>query len=195
MYEYLHGSFTLLTPTFMVVDCGGVGYNVSISLNTFEALKDKKEGKVFIHFAVSENAQTLYGFANDAERVLFRALIGVSGVGPSTARMILSSQSTNEIINAIVSGNLALLNSIKGIGPKTAQRIVVELQDKLGKMNQMNITSSSIETSISLNQEALLALESLGFNKNVAAKAISKILQDNPQISVENLIKNALRIL
>lgn len=179
----------------MVVDCGGVGYNVSISLNTFEALKDKKEGKVFIHFAVSENAQTLYGFANDAERVLFRALIGVSGVGPSTARMILSSQSTNDIINAIVSGNLALLNSIKGIGPKTAQRIVVELQDKLGKMNQMNITSSSIETSISLNQEALLALESLGFNKNVAAKAISKILQDNPQISVENLIKNALRIL
>jgi Holliday junction DNA helicase RuvA len=195
MYEYLRGNFAMITPTYLVVDCAGVGYYVNISLTTFEALKDKKEGKVYVHFAVNENAQTLYGFAKEDERVLFRSLISVSGVGPSTARMILSSQSTNEIINAIVQGNISLLNSIKGIGPKTAQRIVVELQDKLGKMNNTDTLHPSADMAISLNQEALLALESLGFNKNLAAKAIGKILSDNPNISVENLIKNALRVL
>ncbi|MCO6495061.1 MAG: Holliday junction branch migration protein RuvA [Bacteroidetes bacterium] len=195
MYEYLRGNFKKVTPTYMVIDCAGVGYYVNISLTTYEALKEQKEGSVFIHFSISENAQTLYGFAKEEERILFRALISVSGVGPATARMILSSQSTNETINAIVRGNISLLNSIKGIGPKTAQRIIVELQDKLGKMSSTDTINTSIDANISLNQEALLALESLGFNKNVASKAIGKVLQESPEISVENLIKRALRIL
>lgn len=195
MYEYLKGSFAAITPTHIIVDCNGVGYHVNISLNTYEALKNQKEGKVFIHYALSENSQSFYGFAKEDERLLFRALNSVSGVGPSTARMILSSQSTNEIINAIIQANLSLLKTIKGIGPKTAQRIIVELQDKLGKMNNMELGSSTMESSMMLNQEALLALEALGFNKNLAAKAIGKVLQSDPTISMENLIKNALRIL
>lgn len=195
MFDYLKGHFANITPTHIVVDCGGVGYHLHISLNTYEVLKGLKEGKVFVHLAISENNHTLYGFANEDERVLFRSLTSVSGVGPSTARMILSSQSTNEIINAIIQGNITLLKSIKGIGPKTAQRIVVELQDKLGKMNAMNLVSIQSSGYSPMSEEATMALEALGFNKQLAAKAVAKLLQSEPEMSIESLIKNALRIL
>jgi Holliday junction DNA helicase RuvA len=195
MFEYLKGSFAEITPTHIVVDCGGVGYIANISLNTFEELKDKKEGKVFIHLSISENNQSLYGFSKESERGLFRALVSVSGVGPSTARMILSSQSTNDIIHAIIQGNLSLLKTIKGIGPKTAQRLIVELQDKLSKQNPLDMSNMNMSAALSLNNEALLALEALGFNKNQSAKAVGKVLESNPSVSVEDLIKQALKIL
>jgi Holliday junction DNA helicase RuvA len=195
MFDYFKGPFSAITPTHIVVDCGGVGYHLHISLTTYEALKSSKEGKVFAHLAISENSQTLYGFAGEEERLLFRSLTSVSGVGPSTARMILSSQSTNEIIHAIIQGNITLLKSIKGIGPKTAQRIVVELQDKLGKMNALQLVNVNSGALSSVNEEATLALEALGFNKQLAAKAVAKLMQAEPEISIESLIKNALRIL
>ena len=135
MYDFFIGKFAEITPTHIVINCGGVGYIANISLNSYEEFKLLQEGKVYVHLSVSENNMSFFGFSKQEERTLFRALISVSGVGPSTARMILSSQTTNEIINAIIQGNLALLKAIKGIGPKTAQRLLIELQDKMSKMN------------------------------------------------------------
>jgi len=132
MYDYLSGKVDRITPTEVVIDCGGVGYVMHISLNTFEVLKDKKEAKVYAHLIVREDSHTLYGFASTNERQMYVKLVGVNGVGPSTARMILSSMSVDDVVSAITNSNIPMLKSIKGIGPKAAQRLVVELQDKLG---------------------------------------------------------------
>lgn len=194
MYDFFIGKFAEITPTHIVINCGGVGYIANISLNSYEEFKLLQEGKVYVHLSVSENNMSFFGFSKQEERTLFRALISVSGVGPSTARMILSSQTTNEIMNAIIQGNLALLKAIKGIGPKTAQRLLIELQDKMSKMN-MEIIPTQTHTGFVQNHEALLALEALGFNKNQAAKAVSKIMEKQSDLSVEAIIKLALKIL
>lgn len=194
MFEYLSGKFTLITPSFMVVDCNGVGYKAEISLSTYSKLKDMTEGKIFIHYVVREDAQILYGFIDEKERELFRLLIGVNGIGPNTARMMLSSLGTDEIVNAIASEDLKTINSIKGIGNKTAQRLIVELKDKLKKWDY---SSENINIDIQKNnknrEEALLALQTLGFNKIIVEKTLDKILKEDKLISVEDLIKQALK--
>lgn len=194
MFEYLSGKFTLITPSFMVVDCNGVGYKAEISLSSYSKLKDMTEGKIFIHYVVREDAQILYGFIDEKERELFRLLIGVNGIGPNTARMMLSSLGTDEIVIAIASENLKIINSIKGIGNKTAQRLIVELKDKLKKWDY---SSENINIDIQKNnknrEEALLALQTLGFNKIIVEKTLDKILKEDKLISVEDLIKQALK--
>ena len=134
MYAYLEGQIAELNPAYAVIDCNGVGYEVNISLNTFSSIKDKERVRLYTHLVVRDDAQMLYGFAEESERTLFRHLITVTGIGPSTARMILSSMTPVELISAIASGNEEILKRVKGIGTKTAQRILIELRDKVGKV-------------------------------------------------------------
>jgi Holliday junction DNA helicase RuvA len=193
MYEYFSGTFAEKTPTFVVVENQGVGYIINISLNTYEKIKNLDQGKLYVHFVVREDAQLLYGFADVAERSLFQALLSVSGVGANTARLVLSSLTTSEAYSAITSGDAGRLQSVKGIGGKTAQRIVVDLKDKLAKEGVVpeNLTFSHN----TIPQEALSGLLILGFNKSVATKAIEKVMKQKTVDSVEVLIKEALKIL
>ncbi len=194
MYEYLNGKFALINPSSVVVDCNGVGYKIEISLNTYSQIKEKKEGKVFVHFIVREDMQVLYGFADEKERELFRLLIGVSGIGPNTARVILSSLNSDELVKAIRDEDLKSINAIKGIGNKTAQRVIVDLKDKVQKWDYSSEISSMASQKDNKNHEqALLALQTLGFNKIIIEKTLDKILKENSQMDVENLIKEALK--
>lgn len=194
MYEYLNGKFALINPSFVVVDCNGVGYKIEISLNTYSQIKEKKEGEVFVHFIVREDMQVLYGFADEKERELFRLLIGVSGIGPNTARVILSSLNSDELVKAIRDEDLKSINAIKGIGNKTAQRVIVDLKDKVQKWDYSSEISSMASQKDNKNHEqALLALQTLGFNKIIIEKTLDKILKENSQMDVENLIKEALK--
>lgn len=193
MYEYLNGKLADKNPTYVVIDINGIGYMVNISLNTFSRIKDLAEAKLYIHFYVREDAQILYGFADETERELFRQLLSVSGVGASTARLILSSLTTEDLYEAITQGNAAVLQSVKGIGGKTAQRIVIDLRDKLTKAE---ISLEKVDFSHNtLKDEALSGLLILGFNKSVASKAVDKVIKQTPVDSVEILIKEALKIL
>lgn len=195
MIAHVDGKFSVKTPTYLVVDCGGVGYAVQISLQTFDLLKDKDHARVLTHLVVKEDGHTLYGFAEEDERQLFLLLISVSGVGPNTARMILSSMKSADIKGAILGGNWALLKAVKGIGPKTAQRIVIDLQDKMKKTDGGN---ELIPFSVEVNraaEEALAALVMLGFSRAEAEKGLNKIKQANPDYTVEQLVKNTLKIL
>lgn len=193
MYEYFTGTFAEKNPTNVIIDNQGIGYMINISLNTYEKIKDLDHGKLYVHYVVREDAQLLYGFAELAERTLFRALLSVSGVGANTARLVLSSLTTSEAFSAITSGDASRLQSVKGIGGKTAQRIVVDLKDKLAKegFEPENLTFSHN----TIPQEALSGLLILGFNKSVATKAIEKVMKQSPVDSVEVLIKKALKIL
>ena len=194
MYEYLNGKFALINPSFVVVDCNGVGYKIEISLNTYSQIIEKKEGKVFVHFIVREDMQVLYGFADEKERELFRLLIGVSGIGPNTARVILSSLNSDELVKAIRDEDLKSINAIKGIGNKTAQRVIVDLKDKVQKWDYSSEISSMASQKDNKNHEqALLALQTLGFNKIIIEKTLDKILKEDSQTDVENLIKEALK--
>ncbi len=191
MYEYIQGKISELTPTYVVVDNQGVGYFISISLNTYSALSGKEQAIVFIHQVVREDALLLYGFYNKSEREIFRQLISVSGIGANTARMMLSSLSPAEIQEAILSGNVKILNNIKGIGPKTAQRIIIDLKDKVGKSD---ISGDFLLTQSNTNRdEALSALVMLGFAKNSVDKVLDKLIKDNPKAKVEELVKKALK--
>ena len=193
MYDYISGKLVEKSPTRVVIDNHGIGYVVNISLNTFGKIKDEEAVKLFVHFMVREDAHTFYGFADDNERKLFRALISVSGVGANTARLVLSSLSTDEAFSAITGGNTNVLQSVKGIGGKTAQRIVVDLKDKLLKAG---ITGDKVDFSHNtLKDEALSGLLILGFNKSVSSKAIDKIMRQTDVQNVEALIKEALKIL
>ncbi len=193
MYEYLKGNLIEKNPTFVVLETNGIGYMINISLNTFAKIKDLDNSKLFVHFYVREDAQILYGFADKTERELFRFLLSVSGVGASTARLILSSLSTEEIYDAITSGKPTVLQSVKGIGGKTAQRIVIDLKDKLSKAE---ITLEKVDYSHNtLKDEALSGLLILGFTKVSATKAIDRIIKQGSADSVEALIKEALKIL
>lgn len=194
MYEYLNGKFALINPSFVVVDCNGIGYKIEISLNTYSQIKEKKEGKVFVHFIVREDAQVLYGFADEKERELFRLLIGVSGIGPNTARVMLSSLNSDELVKAIRDEDLRTINAIKGIGNKTAQRVIVDLKDKIQKWDYSSEISGTTSQEDNKNREqALLALQTLGFNKIIIEKTLDKILKEESQMDVENLIKEALK--
>lgn len=191
MYEYIQGTIAELNPAYVVIDSQGIGFHIQISLNTYSALSGKEQAVVFIHQVVREDAHLLYGFFQKSEREIFRHLISVSGIGSNTARMMLSSLSPDEIKDAIVSGNVRLLNSIKGVGPKTAQRVIVDLKDKVGKSD---ISGEFLLPQSNTNrEEALSALVMLGFAKNTVEKVLDKLLQANPQTSVENLVKQALK--
>lgn len=191
MYEYLNGKLAYKAPTHVVLDVGGVGYHVHISLHTFSQIKDNEQCKLFISFQVREDAHTLFGFAEEGERRLFEHLISVSGIGPNTGRMILSSITPDEIQSAIIQGNVPLIQRVKGIGPKTAQRMVLELQDKLKKQGPDALTV--IHRQQSIPEEALSALIMLGFARSQAEKVLTAILQGNPNLTVEALIKEALK--
>lgn len=192
MYNHFEGRLVEKTPTYAVVDCAGVGYLLHISLNTFSKIGSSEKCRLYAHLAVREDAHTLYGFADQEERAIFRQLISVSGVGASTARMILSSLSPGEVTQAILSGNVAALKSIKGIGEKSAQRIIVDLKNKLGKEEvPMEFFVSSNNTA---REEALSALVMLGFARNTADKALEKVMKaEGNGASVEQLIKQALK--
>lgn len=190
MYEYIKGRVEELSPAMAIIEANQVGYAVNISLNTYAALEGKAEAKLYIHEAIREDAFTLYGFAEKAERDLFLLLISVSGVGANTARMILSSFSVPEL-EAIISGeNVNQLKAVKGIGMKTAQRIIVDLKDKVGK--ETSPLGAQIQTNNN-REEALTALVLLGFNRSASAKVVDKIIAGDPSISLEKIIKDALK--
>ncbi len=194
MYDFIAGKVDRITPTEVVIDCNGLGYLLHISLNTFEVLKDQKQVKVFVHLIVREDSHTLYGFATTNERQLYVKLVGVNGVGPSTARMILSSMRVDDVVSAISNNNIAVLKTIKGIGPKAAQRLVVELQDKLGGIGSDEAyTLSGGGTQM---DEAMEALMALGFAKPAIAKILLRISADaGNNASTEELIKKSLQLL
>ncbi|WP_257666094.1 Holliday junction branch migration protein RuvA [Parapedobacter tibetensis] len=191
MYEYLNGKLAYKAPTHVVLDVGGVGYHVHISLHTYSQIKDVEQCKLFISFQVREDAHTFYGFAEEGERRLFEHLISVSGIGPGTGRMILSSITPDEIQLAIINGNVPLIQRIKGIGPKTAQRMVLELQDKLKKQGPDALIAGPRQQSVP--EEALSALVMLGFTRTQVEKVLGGIAQNNPEMTVEALIKGALK--
>ena len=191
MYEFIRGAVADLNPASVVVDAGGIGYFINISLNTYSKISGKKDINLLIHQVVREDAHVLYGFAEKRERELFRNLISVSGVGAGTAIMMLSSLNPDEIAVAVTTGNVDVLKAVKGIGTKTAQRIIIDLKDKLGKMPESGQILISPDNT--LQNEALSALVMLGFAKKDADKAVSKIIKDDPEATVERVIKTALK--
>ena len=191
MIAFLRGNFVIKNPAQVIVDVNGIGYECHISLNTFSAINNKKSGQLFTYLHLTENNQTLYGFAEASEKELFTQLISVSGVGAATARMMLSGMRPDEIIKAIVQSNARLLESIKGIGRKTAERLVLELKDKLSKnLNENLLTSVAAHP---IETDALNALVSLGIARPVAELAIKKVTATNEDIVLEDLIKKALK--
>jgi len=191
MITYIKGKLVEKNPTYAIVESGGIGYFVYISLHTFSQISDEESVRLFTHFHVREDAQSLYGFFTKMEREIFRLLITVSGVGTSTARIMLSSMSPVEIQQAIASDNVALLLAVKGIGAKTAQRIIIDLRDKIIKTYDMDEISSNIDNTA--KDEALSALDILGFSRKQTQRVVDTILRDNPAMDIENLIKQALK--
>ncbi len=191
MYEFISGNVVELTPTYIIIETGGIGFFIKISLNTYSQLTILNQAKIFVHQIVREDAHLLYGFANITERELFRNLLSVNGVGSNTAIMMLSSLNPDEIVEAISTENVNVLKSIKGIGAKTAQRIIIDLKDKLGKIGETGQISTSENNTI--RNESLSALVMLGFVKKDAEKTIEKVLQDQPTLAVEDVIKQALK--
>ena len=192
MYAYLEGKFTYKSPAQVYLDVNGVGYEVNISLHTYSAIQQINQGKLFTHLQVKEDGHILFGFFEKEEKEIFLQLISVSGVGASTARMMLSSIKPEEISKAIVQGNVKLLESVKGIGKKTAERLVLELKDKVTK----TVTSSGFAVSVinTIEQDAAIALTALGISKSQAEQAVQKIIKLEPDIHIlEDLIKKALK--
>jgi|TARA_B110000114_G_C15065243_1_gene387114 Holliday junction DNA helicase RuvA len=194
MYDFISGKVDRITPTEVVVNAGGVGFLLHISLNTFEVIKAEKEVKIYTHLIVREDSHTLYGFATIGERQMYVKLVGVNGVGPSTARVILSSMSVDDVVSAITNSNIAMLKSIKGIGPKAAQRLVIELQDKLGGVGSdgaYTLSGGSTEM-----EEATDALLALGFARPAVGKILMKISKEaDNNLTTEELIKKSLQLL
>ena len=196
MIEYLKGEIAELTPATAVIDCNGVGYAANISLNTYSAIQGKKDCKLYIYEAIREDAYTLFGFADRQERELFLLLISVSGIGGNTARMILSALSPNELINVISNENANLLKSVKGIGLKTAQRIIVDLKDKIktGAVAAASTTGTvTLPANSEVMDEAVAALTMLGFAQGPSQKVVIGILKEEPSAPVEQVIKLALK--
>ena len=195
MYDYISGKIAELNPAFVVLDNGGMGYMINISFTTYNEIAKMSEQsvKLFVYEAIREDAHVLYGFMSRRERELFLMLISVSGVGPNTARMILSSLSANELEQCIASGNVGVLKGVKGIGAKTAQRILVDLKDKIKVAGDTLLDNNSAPSAV--YDEALAALAALGFTQQVSQKALKKLLKDAPLITVEAAIKNALKIM
>ncbi len=189
MITQIKGRLIEKSPTELVVDCNGIGYSINITLNTFSKIGNDENIKLYTHLIVKEDSQTLFGFLSKSERSLFKLLISVSGVGASTARTMLSSMTTGEIISSINSEDVNSVQSIKGIGSKTAQRIILELKDKI---HSQEIDDSKIHLITKDADEAITALEVLGYSRKHTIKIINKIKAENPSISVESLIKKAL---
>jgi len=194
MYEYIEGKLADLNPDHAVIETCGVGYFINISVNTFSALKGLPECRLFIHHIVREDAELLFGFDSKEERMIFRALIAVSGIGANTARLVLSSMTPGEFVMAMSTEDVNALQKIKGIGAKSAQRMIVELKDKVSKLE---ISGENVATVHNTSQnEALSALTALGFSKAVAEKAVQRVLKvAERDASVETIVKEALKIL
>ena len=191
MITHLKGKLIEKNPTYAIVECNGVGYFLNISLNTFSQIPDSELVMLYTQLIVREDAHTLYGFISILEREIFKLLVSVSGVGPSIARTMLSSLTTEEIQKALATDNVAVIQSVKGIGAKTAQKVIIELKDKIVKTYDMENTIALTDNSI--KEEALSALEVLGFVKRQAEKAVTAILKETPDADVEKLIKLALK--
>jgi Holliday junction DNA helicase RuvA len=191
MIEYIKGTITQITPTYITLETGGIGYLINISLTTFSKLEGKSEYKILVHEVIREDSHQLFGFATIDERDIFRLLISVSGVGANTARMMLSSLNPSEIEKAIIGSEVDILKSVKGIGLKTAQRIIVDLKDKLGKQA---VTGEIFGfTDNTRKEEALSALVMLGFAKSAVSKTLEKIVREEKNLTVEDMIKRALK--
>ncbi len=193
MIDYIKGTIIELTPTDTVVECYGIGYKILISLQTFSQLEGKKDTTIYIHHYLREDEEIYYGFSTKDERELFRLLIGVSGIGASTARMMLSSLSSEEIRNAIIAEDINRIKSIKGIGMKSAQRLILELKDKVVKGAGSDTTALFSHTDNSIVDEASTALVLLGFTKANVNKAIAAVLKESPGANLESIIKSALK--
>lgn len=197
MIEYIRGELAELTPAMATVEAAGVGYGLNISLNTYSAIQGKKEVKLYVHEAIREDAYTMFGFATKKERELFELLISVSGVGPGTARMVLSSLSPKELCDSISTGNERLIKGVKGIGLKTAQRIIVDLRDKIvalgitGEIPVGGVMEAPVDNKV--KDEAVSALTMLGFSPAPTQKVVVQILQQQPNAPVEEVVKLALK--
>src|SRR5690606_304916 len=197
MIAYLKGKLAYKDPTYVIIDVNGVGYQVKISLNTYAAIKDEEQILLLTYLSVKEDSHTLYGFKEEAEKTMFMDLISISGVGPNTGLMILSSLSSQELEQAIIQGDHATIQKVKGVGTKTAQRIVLELKDKVKKdsyQESVKLGTGFINKNNKIKQEALQALMTLGFTKAVAEKNIESVIKKSgPEISLEDLIKASLK--
>lgn len=193
MYEYVRGKIAEVSPTYAVIDCGGVGYMLNISLQTYSEIELLSDCTLYIHYIVREDTQLFYGFSSKRERDLFRALISVSGVGGGTARMILSTYQSSELETIIVQGDSAMLSKVKGLGVKTSQKIIVELRDKVhkGSTESGGVTVSAPSSAIF--DEAIAALTMLGFTKQASEKAIKSVLKEDPTASVEQVVRLSLK--
>lgn len=195
MYEYISGIVAEATPTYAVIEAAGVGYFINISLKTYSDIEHEREAKLYVHFIVREDQQTLFGFSTKLERELFRQLISVSGVGGNTARMILSTYSPKELQSIIATENAVLLKNVKGLGLKTAQKIIVELSGKMLELgaSDLMIPQMTATANNDTYDEAMAALTMLGFQKSASDKALKAIFKENPSISVEEAIRTALK--
>ena len=193
MIAFVRGNFIDKTPARVIVDVNGVGYDLQISLNTYSTIANKESGLLYTYLHLFENGQTMYGFADVAEKEMFLQLISVSGVGAATARMMLSGMKPEEISRAIIQGNTKVLESIKGIGKKSAERLIVELKDKFGKQALENPLAGLAVQSV--DTDAINALVALGISRLMAENAIKKVIQTNPNIALEDIIKQALKSL
>jgi len=192
MYEYISGKLAEVSPSHAVIDTNGIGWFVDISLNTYTEIQNKETVKLYIHFAVREDAQKFFGFAKKAEREIFRLLISVSGIGANTARVMLSTLSPGEIKNAVNTDNVSAIKAVKGIGLKTAQKVIIELKDKINKTSAEEISAGGLQLS-PVKEEALAALTMLGFVKKASEKALDKIIKEHPEFTVEQAVKEALK--
>ncbi|MGO1751939.1 MAG: Holliday junction branch migration protein RuvA [Psychroflexus sp.] len=190
MITQIVGKLIEKNPTNIVIDCQGIGYEINVSLHTFSQIKSEEHIKVYTHLHVKEDAHTLYGFIDKEEREVFRKLISVSGIGTSTARVMLSSLSPSQVIDAITSEDADTIQSVKGIGKKTAQRVIIDLKDKMDLSDDVKKIPNSNNTH---KKEALSALETLGYNRKKSEKIVSKIIADEPSVTLENIIKTALK--
>ena len=195
MYEYINGTLAEVAPAYAVVDAGGVGYFINISLNTYSAIEKAEQVKLYVHHIVREDAELLYGFASKEERDLFRLLISVSGVGGNTARMIQSTYSPSELRNIIATGNAVLLKNVKGLGLKTAQKIIVDLSGKMVDLPSHGAADNALAVSqrSEVFDEALAALVMLGFAKAASEKVLQKIFKNDASLGVEDTIRSALK--
>lgn len=193
MYDYIKGDIVEITPTEVILECNGIGYSIMISLQTYDALKERDEAKVYIYHHIREDEEQFYGFATKNERELFKLLISVSGVGVGSARMMLSSLTDEEIRNAILSEDVRTIKSIKGIGMKTAQRLILDLKDKIVKVAGVETAEITVPTKNHNVDEATTALLNLGFSKVNINKILPEILKESPDASIETIIREGLK--
>jgi len=193
MYEFIEGEFVEKSPAHLIVRSEHLGYYINISVFTYSQISNQSKGRIYLHYVVREDAQLFYGFSGREEREIFRSLISVSGVGANTARLILSSLTPEEVTQAILAGNVTVLQGIKGIGAKSAQRIIVDLKDRVGK--GAGIDELFFAEGNTTREEALSALVALGFPKKTVDKILTRILSEQPELSVEEIVKAALKFM